>query len=151
MFAAAFENAVTLHFHARSEFINMLMAAIASFSPGCLLPAENRSGTFQPGLLPPGITCAHAHVLAGVRQHQACSTYACATTCAYTCAITPTAPDERCATSDRQVHAYPLIPPPAPACAPWMAVTHVSRRSCQARTYGATRRAYPHIGRNRHP
>jgi hypothetical protein len=34
MFAAAVENAISLHFHTRPEFIGTLMEEIASFSPG---------------------------------------------------------------------------------------------------------------------
>ena len=34
LFAATFEHAITLHFHARPEFIGTLMEGIASFSPG---------------------------------------------------------------------------------------------------------------------
>lgn len=42
MFAATFENAITLHFHARPEFIGTLMEGIASFTPGGRFLAANR-------------------------------------------------------------------------------------------------------------
>ncbi|PWF55609.1 sigma-54-dependent Fis family transcriptional regulator [Massilia glaciei] len=50
MFAAAFEDAITLHFHARPEFIGTLMEGIASFSPGGRFLSANRNGLFQLGL-----------------------------------------------------------------------------------------------------
>ncbi|MES3023358.1 MAG: sigma-54-dependent Fis family transcriptional regulator [Pseudomonadota bacterium] len=50
MFAAAFEDAITLHFHARPEFIGTLMEGIASFSPGGRFLSANRAGLFQLGL-----------------------------------------------------------------------------------------------------
>ncbi|WP_229419039.1 sigma-54-dependent Fis family transcriptional regulator [Pseudoduganella flava] len=50
LFSAAFEDAITLHFHARPEFIGTLMEGIASFTPGGRFLAANRSGLFQLGL-----------------------------------------------------------------------------------------------------
>ncbi|HEX8784591.1 MAG TPA: sigma-54-dependent Fis family transcriptional regulator [Telluria sp.] len=50
MFVANFENAVTLHFHTRPEFIGTLMEGIASFTPGGRFLAANRNGLFQLGL-----------------------------------------------------------------------------------------------------
>jgi transcriptional regulator of acetoin/glycerol metabolism len=50
LFAATFEHAITLHFHARPEFIGTLMEGIASFSPGGRFLAANRNGLFQLGL-----------------------------------------------------------------------------------------------------
>ncbi len=50
MFAANFEDAVTLHFHTRPEFIGTLMEGIASFTPGGRFLAANRNGLFQLGL-----------------------------------------------------------------------------------------------------
>jgi hypothetical protein len=50
MFAADFENAVTLHFHTRPEFNGTLMEGIASFTPGGRFMAANRNGLFQLGL-----------------------------------------------------------------------------------------------------
>ncbi|QJE03259.1 sigma-54-dependent Fis family transcriptional regulator [Massilia forsythiae] len=55
LFAAAFENAITLHFHARPEFIGTLMAGIASFTPGGRFLAANRNGLFQLGLSCPAL------------------------------------------------------------------------------------------------
>jgi transcriptional regulator of acetoin/glycerol metabolism len=52
LFSAAFENAITLHFHARPEFIGTLMEGIASFTPGGRFLAANRAGLFQLGLSP---------------------------------------------------------------------------------------------------
>ena len=52
MFAAAFGDAITLHFHARPEFIGTLMEGIASFTPGGRFLAANRAGLFQLGLSP---------------------------------------------------------------------------------------------------
>jgi len=50
LFSATFEDAITLHFHARPEFIGTLMEGIASFSPGGRFLAANRNGLFQLGL-----------------------------------------------------------------------------------------------------
>jgi len=55
MFAATFENAITLHFHARPEFIGTLMEGIASFTPGGRFLAANRNGLFQLGLSYPAL------------------------------------------------------------------------------------------------
>ena len=50
IFSAAFDDAITLHFHARPEFIGTLMEGIASFTPGGRFLSANRSGLFQLGL-----------------------------------------------------------------------------------------------------
>ena len=50
LFSATFEESITLHFHARPEFIGTLMEGIASFSPGGRFLAANRNGLFQLGL-----------------------------------------------------------------------------------------------------
>ncbi len=50
LFSAAFEDAITLRFHTRPEFIGTLMEGIASFSPGGRFLAANRNGLFQLGL-----------------------------------------------------------------------------------------------------
>ncbi|MES2153048.1 MAG: sigma-54-dependent Fis family transcriptional regulator [Pseudomonadota bacterium] len=50
LFSAAFEDAITLHFHARPEFIGTLMEGIASFTPGGRFLSANRNGLFQLGL-----------------------------------------------------------------------------------------------------
>ncbi|WP_338760345.1 sigma-54-dependent Fis family transcriptional regulator [Massilia sp. METH4] len=50
LFSSTFEDAITLHFHARPEFIGTLMEGIASFSPGGRFLSANRSGLFQLGL-----------------------------------------------------------------------------------------------------
>jgi transcriptional regulator of acetoin/glycerol metabolism len=50
LFSATFEEAVTLHFHARPEFIGTLMEGIASFTPGGRFLSANRNGLFQLGL-----------------------------------------------------------------------------------------------------
>ena len=55
MFAATFENAITLHFHARPEFIGTLMEGIASFTPGGRFLAANRHALFQLGLSYPAL------------------------------------------------------------------------------------------------
>jgi transcriptional regulator with PAS, ATPase and Fis domain len=55
MFAATFENAITLHFHARPEFIGTLMEGIASFTPAGRFLAANRNGLFQLGLSYPAL------------------------------------------------------------------------------------------------
>jgi transcriptional regulator of acetoin/glycerol metabolism len=50
LFSATFDRAITLHFHARPEFIGTLMEGIASFSQGGRFLAANRNGLFQLGL-----------------------------------------------------------------------------------------------------
>ncbi len=50
LFAAAFDDAITLHFHSRPEFIGTLMEGIASFSMSGRFLSANRSGLFQLGL-----------------------------------------------------------------------------------------------------
>jgi transcriptional regulator with PAS, ATPase and Fis domain len=55
LFAAAFGNAITLHFHTRPEFIGTLMEGIASFTPGGCFLAANRNGQFQLGLSTPAL------------------------------------------------------------------------------------------------
>ncbi|PFH11686.1 transcriptional regulator of acetoin/glycerol metabolism [Collimonas sp. PA-H2] len=50
LFTAAFENAVTLHFHSRPEFVGTLMEGIACFTPGGRFLSANRSALFQLGL-----------------------------------------------------------------------------------------------------
>ena len=50
LFAAAFQDAITLHFHPRPEFIGTLMEGIASFTPGGRFLSANRIGLFQLGL-----------------------------------------------------------------------------------------------------
>jgi transcriptional regulator of acetoin/glycerol metabolism len=50
LFSAAFEDSITLHFHARPEFIGTLMEGIASFTPGGRFLSANRNGLFQLGL-----------------------------------------------------------------------------------------------------
>ncbi len=50
LFATAFQDAITLHFHSRQEFIGTLMEGIASFTPGGRFLSANRSGLFQLGL-----------------------------------------------------------------------------------------------------
>ena len=50
LFASAFEDAITLHFHVRPEFIGTLMEGIVSFNPGGRFLSANRSGLFQLGL-----------------------------------------------------------------------------------------------------
>ncbi|HEY0846930.1 MAG TPA: sigma-54-dependent Fis family transcriptional regulator [Noviherbaspirillum sp.] len=50
LFSAAFQDAITLHFHSRPEFIGTLMEGIASFTPGGRFLAANRSGLFQLGV-----------------------------------------------------------------------------------------------------
>ncbi len=50
LFSATFEDSITLHFHARPEFIGTLMEGIASFSPGGRFLSANRNGLFQLGL-----------------------------------------------------------------------------------------------------
>ena len=50
LFSATFEESITLHFHARPEFIGTLMEGIASFTPGGRFLSANRTGLFQLGL-----------------------------------------------------------------------------------------------------
>ncbi|WP_426117434.1 sigma-54-dependent Fis family transcriptional regulator [Massilia sp. PWRC2] len=50
LFSATFDDAITLHFHARQEFIGTLMEGIVSFTPGGRFLAANRNGLFQLGL-----------------------------------------------------------------------------------------------------
>ncbi|MDB5765677.1 MAG: acoR [Collimonas fungivorans] len=50
LFTAAFENAVTLHFHSRPEFIGTLVEGIACFTPGGRFLSANRSAMFHLGL-----------------------------------------------------------------------------------------------------
>jgi len=50
LFSATFEDAITLHFHARPEFIGTLMEGIAAFTPGGRFLSANRNGLFQLGL-----------------------------------------------------------------------------------------------------
>ena len=50
MFLASFQNAFTLHFNTRPEFIGTLMEGIASFSPDGRFLSANRIGMFQLGL-----------------------------------------------------------------------------------------------------
>jgi transcriptional regulator of acetoin/glycerol metabolism len=50
LFSAAFDDALTLHFHSRPEFIGTLMEGIASFSPSGRFLSASRSGLFQLGL-----------------------------------------------------------------------------------------------------
>lgn len=55
LFSAVFEDAITLHFHARAEFVGTLMEGIASFTPGGRLLAANRAAQFQLGLSGPAL------------------------------------------------------------------------------------------------
>jgi len=55
MLTAAFENAITLHFHARPEFIGTLMEGIASFTSDGRFLAANRAALFQLGLSYPAL------------------------------------------------------------------------------------------------
>jgi transcriptional regulator of acetoin/glycerol metabolism len=55
LFTAAFEDAITLHFHTRPEFIGTLMEGIASFTPCGRFLAANRNGLFQLGLAFPAL------------------------------------------------------------------------------------------------
>jgi transcriptional regulator of acetoin/glycerol metabolism len=50
LFSATFEDSITLHFHARPEFVGTLMEGIASFTPGGRFLSANRNGLFQLGL-----------------------------------------------------------------------------------------------------
>jgi len=60
LFAAAYQDGITLHFHSRPEFIGTLMEGIVSFTPGGRFIAANRSAMFQLGLTPPALS---AHTL----------------------------------------------------------------------------------------
>jgi transcriptional regulator of acetoin/glycerol metabolism len=55
LFAAMFEHAIVLRFHARPEFIGTLMEGIAAFSQGGRFLAANRNGLFQLGLSYPAL------------------------------------------------------------------------------------------------
>jgi len=55
LFLAAFQNAFTLHFNTRPEFIGTLMEGIASFSPSGRFLSANRSGLLQLGLPLPAL------------------------------------------------------------------------------------------------
>ncbi|MDP3843658.1 MAG: sigma-54-dependent Fis family transcriptional regulator [Oxalobacteraceae bacterium] len=50
LFSDAFQDAITLHFNTRPEFIGTLMEGIASFTPGGRFLSANRIGLFQLGL-----------------------------------------------------------------------------------------------------
>ncbi|RJG00307.1 sigma-54-dependent Fis family transcriptional regulator [Noviherbaspirillum sedimenti] len=50
VFSTSYQDAITLHFHSRPEFIGTLMEGIASFTPGGRFLAANRCGLFQLGL-----------------------------------------------------------------------------------------------------
>jgi len=50
IFSASFDDAITLHFHARPEFVGTLMEGIASFAPDGRCLAANRAAMFQLGL-----------------------------------------------------------------------------------------------------
>jgi sigma-54 dependent transcriptional regulator, acetoin dehydrogenase operon transcriptional activator AcoR len=52
LFAAAYQDGITLHFHSRPEFIGTLMEGIVSFTAGGRFSAANRSAMFQLGLPP---------------------------------------------------------------------------------------------------
>lgn len=55
IFTASFDNAITLHFHVRPEFIGTLMEGIASFTPDGRCLAANRAALFQLGLSYPAL------------------------------------------------------------------------------------------------
>jgi sigma-54 dependent transcriptional regulator, acetoin dehydrogenase operon transcriptional activator AcoR len=63
IFSAAFQDAITLHFHSRQEFIGTLMEGIASFTPGGRFLSANRSGLFQLGL---PLTALHSHTFSSL-------------------------------------------------------------------------------------
>lgn len=63
LFSAAFENAITLHFHSRPEFIGTLVEGIASFTPGGRFLSANRSGLFQLGL---PLSALHSHTFSSL-------------------------------------------------------------------------------------
>ncbi|PUA18312.1 sigma-54-dependent Fis family transcriptional regulator [Glaciimonas sp. PCH181] len=50
LFLAAFQDAITLHFNTRPEFVGTLMEGIVSFSPSGRFLSANRTGLFQLGL-----------------------------------------------------------------------------------------------------
>lgn len=50
LFSATFEDAITVHFHARPEFVGTLMEGLASFTPGGRFLSANKNGLFQLGL-----------------------------------------------------------------------------------------------------
>lgn len=50
LFTAAFDDAITLHFHTRPEFVGTLMEGIASFTPGGRFLSANRAALSQFGL-----------------------------------------------------------------------------------------------------
>ncbi|KAF3998799.1 sigma-54-dependent Fis family transcriptional regulator [Glaciimonas immobilis] len=50
LFLAAFQDAITLHFNTRPEFVGTLMEGIVSFSPSGKFLSANRTGLFQLGL-----------------------------------------------------------------------------------------------------
>jgi transcriptional regulator of acetoin/glycerol metabolism len=52
LFAAAYQDGITLHFHSRPEFIGTLMEGIVSFTAGGRFAAANRAAMFQLGLPP---------------------------------------------------------------------------------------------------
>jgi sigma-54 dependent transcriptional regulator, acetoin dehydrogenase operon transcriptional activator AcoR len=52
LFAAAYQDGITLHFHSRPEFIGTLMEGIVSFTAGGRFSAANRNAMFQLGLPP---------------------------------------------------------------------------------------------------
>ncbi|RJF96266.1 sigma-54-dependent Fis family transcriptional regulator [Noviherbaspirillum saxi] len=56
LFAAAYQDGITLHFHSRPEFIGTLMEGIASFTPGGRFMSANRSAMFQLGLSPQALS-----------------------------------------------------------------------------------------------
>ncbi|WP_225984773.1 sigma-54-dependent Fis family transcriptional regulator [Noviherbaspirillum aerium] len=56
LFAAAYQDGITLHFHSRPEFIGTLMEGIASFTPGGRFISANRSAMFQLGLSPQALS-----------------------------------------------------------------------------------------------
>jgi transcriptional regulator with PAS, ATPase and Fis domain len=66
VFAATFEHAIVLRFHARPEFIGTLMEGIAAFSPGGRFLAANRNGLFQLGLSYPALQMHTFHSLFGL-------------------------------------------------------------------------------------
>lgn len=56
LFAAAYQDGITLHFHSRPEFIGTLMEGIVSFNPGGRFLSANRSALFQLGLPPQSLS-----------------------------------------------------------------------------------------------
>ncbi|PMQ18512.1 Acetoin dehydrogenase operon transcriptional activator AcoR [Janthinobacterium sp. AD80] len=49
LFSATFEDAITVHFHARPEFVGTLMEGIASFTPGGRFLSANKNGLVPAG------------------------------------------------------------------------------------------------------